>query len=328
MAITLVTGATGFVGRYVLRRLLEQDSDVRLLVRDPARLDPAVRERAEVVTGDLCDRWAIARAVDRADTVLHLAALARPRARHDGVFAAVNAVAVTTLLRAAAAAGVRRLVHVSTWLVAPPDRPAPVHGAAARPTPYETSKRAAELAVQAWVADGHDAVIVRPTRVYGPGPLHEANGATKLLDLYLSGRLRVRLDDGDALANWVHADDVAAGVLLAARRGRPGAAYVLGGPENVTLPAYLGLAAEIAGAPRRRLLRLPPTAGVALARATCWLGALGGLPAITPGWVRTFLESRTADIGPARRDLGYAPRSLRDGLTETVGWLCGGERTW
>ncbi len=328
MAITLVTGATGFVGRYVARRLLAQDRDVRLLVRDPDRLDAELRRRAEVVTGDLCDAWALARAVDRADTVLHLAALARPRARHDGAFAAVNAHAVATLLRAAAAAGVRRVVHVSTWLVAPPDRPAPVNGAASRPTPYEASKRAAEVTVQAWVAEGHDAVVVRPTRVYGPGPLHEANGATRVVDLYLRGRLRVRLDDGGALTNWVHADDVAAGVLAAAARGRSGAAYVLGGPENVTLAQYLELAAEIAGVRPRRLLRLPPAAGVALARASGWLGGLGGIPAITPGWVRTFLESRAADIGPARRDLGYAPRPLREGLTETVGWLCGGERRW
>lgn len=328
MALTLVTGVTGFVGRRVLRRMFDGDDEIRVLVRDPARLAPGDAERVQVVRGDLSDRWAVARAVERADTVLHLAALARPHARHPGTFAAVNAAAVHELLRAAAEAGVRRFVHVSTWLVAPPDRPAPVRGAAARLTPYETSKQQAEMSVLAQAATGLDAVIVRPTRVYGPGPLNAANGATRLLALYLSGRLRLRLDDGGALANWVHVDDVADGILLAARRGGRGTAYVLGGPENVPLTAYLELAAEIAGVPRRRMLALPPAAGVALARLTVLLGGLGDLPALSPGWIRTFLESRTADIAPARRDLGYAPRTLREGLTETVAWLDGGGREW
>lgn len=328
MAITLVTGATGFVGRRVLRRLLDGDDEVRVLVRNPARLEPGADARVEVVQGDLSDRWALARAVERADTVVHLAALAKPHARQPGVFAAVNAAAVTQLLRAAAEAGVRRFVHVSTWLVAPPDRPAPLGGAAAAATPYETSKRQAETAVSAFAANGLDAIIVRPTRVYGPGPLHEANGATKLLALYLAGKLRIRLADGGALANWVHVDDVAAGVLLAARRGRRGAAYLLGGPEDVTLEQYLELAAQVAGVRPRRMLSLPPAAGVAMARLSMLLGGLGGLPVLTPGWIRTFLESRTTDIAPARRDLGYAPRSLREGLTETVAWLNGGELQW
>lgn len=328
MAITLVTGATGFVGRRVLRRLLDGDDEVRVLVRDPARLDPGAAARAEIVRGDLSDRWAIARAVERADTVLHLAALAKPHARHPGAFAAVNTAAVQQLLRAAAQAGVRRFVHVSTWLVPPPDRPAPLRGAAAAPTPYETSKRQAETVVRAFAANGLHAVIVRPTRVYGPGPLHEANGATKLLALYLAGRLRIRLADGDALANWVHVDDVAAGVLLAARHGRRGAAYLLGGPEDASLREYLELAAQVAGVRPRRMLALPPRAGVLLARLSMVLGGLGRLPVLTPGWIRTFLESRTTDIGPACRDLGYAPRSLREGLTETVAWLNGGDPRW
>jgi farnesol dehydrogenase len=328
MTTMLVTGATGFVGRHVTRRLVGEGHRTRVLVRDPSRLDPSLKDRVDVVIGDVCDRRALAHAVDGIETVLHLAALAKPHTRNEADFADVNTAAVSTLMQEAGSAGVNRVVHVSTWLVTPPDRAAVVGRNAQRSTPYESSKLAGELAIQAWVAGGHDAVIVRPTRIYGPGPLHEANGATKLIDLYLTGRLRVRLNDGGALANWVHVDDVAAGVLAAARRGRTGAAYVLGGPENVTLLEYLALAADLAGVPRRRLLPLPPALGVAFARASVRLGGFGGIPAITPGWVRTFLESRTADIEPARRDLGYAPRTLREGLAGTVAWLTGGDRTW
>jgi farnesol dehydrogenase len=162
---------------------------------------------------------------------------------------------------------------------------------------------------------------VRPTRVYGPGPLHDANGVTKMLHLYLRGRFRVRLDDGDALANYVHADDVARGVLLAARRGARGGVYTLGG-ENASLRGFLALASELSGV-RRTVLKLPSWAGYVIGAAAEMSALAGATPFITREWVRTFLEDWRVDIEDARRDLGYEPRTLRAGLAETIAWLRG-----
>lgn len=317
--LVLVTGATGFIGTYLIRQLAAAGTPVRVLVRRPAALDPALRERVECVVGDVRDAEVFDRAVPGAHTVLHLAACARAWSRDPTEFERVNVQAVEALLAAAAHAGVERLVHVATVLTLPPYRPAPVNGAASRPTPYETSKRAGERLVESYAAQGHHATIVHPTRVYGPGPLTDANAVSKVIALYLSGRFRVRLEDRDVQANYVHAGDVATGIRLAAERGRSGAHYLLGG-ENRSFREFLSLVGELGGV-RRRVIALPMPAALAVAHAAEWWGRLGGTAPLTPSWVRVFLEDRRGDIAPAQADLGYAPRSLRDGLTETIAWL-------
>jgi nucleoside-diphosphate-sugar epimerase len=317
--LVLVTGATGFIGTYLVRQLVTAGQAVRVLARRPGALDPPLQERVESVAGDVRDPAAIERAVAGAHTVLHLAACARAWSRDLDEFESVNVRAVDTLLTAAARAGVERLVHVSTVLTLPPYHPAPVNGAASRPTPYEVTKRAGERLVESYAAQGHHATIVHPTRVYGPGPLTDANAVSRVVALYLSGRFRVRLDDHDALANYVHAADVATGIRLAADRGRTGAHYLLGG-ENVSFRAFLALVGELGGR-RRRVMALPMPVALAAAHAAEWWGRLGGIAPLTPSWVRVFLEDRRGDIGPAQADLGYAPRPLRAGLTETIAWL-------
>jgi nucleoside-diphosphate-sugar epimerase len=154
----LVTGATGLVGGHVVRQLLEQGRSVRVLVRAPDRLVPELRARVRVVQGDLAHGPLLAPALAGVDTVLHLAACARAWCRDPAEFEAVNIRAVDHLLAAAAAARVRRVVHVSTVLTLPMLRPAAGTRAA---TPYETTKLEGERLVDAWAAAGHDAVAPR-----------------------------------------------------------------------------------------------------------------------------------------------------------------------
>lgn len=324
--LTVVTGATGFIGGHLVRQLVADGVHTRVLVRRPESLSAALRARVEVVRGDVRDAGTLVAAVRGAETVLHLAACARAWARDPAEFTAVNVHTVERLLESAHAAGVSRLVHVSTMLTLPPGRPAPLDGLAARPTPYEESKRAGERLVESYAAAGRHAVIVHPTRVYGSGPCNDANAVTRVIALYLRGRFRVRLDDGDVLASYVHAADVADGIRRAARAGRSGAHYVLGG-ENLSFRAFLDLVGEVSGV-RRKVVALPRAAALAAGYAALLWGRLGGDVAITPGWVRVFLEHRPADVEPARSDLGYAPRSARAGVAETVAWLRGGGGTW
>jgi nucleoside-diphosphate-sugar epimerase len=318
--LTLVTGACGYIGAHLLRQLLGAGDRVRAMVRDPARLPAEFRGAVEVVTGDIRDVRAVRTAVREAGVVLHLAACACAWRPDPGEFFSINEGGTGLLLNEALAAGVRRLVHVSTILAAPPFRAAPLRGRAARLTPYEESKMAAEQLVGNAAGSGLDAVIVRPTRVYGPGPNTEANAVTRLIELHLAGRFRARLADGGVLANYVHAADVATGIRLATRRGRRGAAYVLGGGENVTVAALLETAGALAGV-RRMTVAVPARLGVAVGHAAELWGRMGGRPGLTSAWVRTFLEDRRADITTSRNELGYEPRPLRDGLRETIAWL-------
>ncbi len=317
--LTLVTGATGFIGSYLVRQLVALGATVRVLARRPERLSEQLRQRVDVVEGDVRDRSAVVAAVNGAHTVLHLAACARAWSKDPAEFEDVNVRAVEILLEAAYSSAVERLVHVSTVLTLSPYRRAPINGSAQQLTPYERSKRAAERLVESYGADGRHAVVVHPTRVYGPGPLNDANAVTRVIALYLKGRFRVRVADGDVLGNYVHAADVASGILLAAERGRSGAHYVLGG-ENVSFRAFLDLVGQLGGV-RPRVFALPPAVALAAAHAAQLWGRVGGTAPITPGWVRVFLEDRRVDIAAARRELGYNPRPVRQGVAETIDWL-------
>lgn len=318
--VTLVTGATGFIGRYLVRKLLAEDQFTRVLVRDPARLEPAVRDRVQIVQGDIRDAISVGAAMRGADTVLHLAALARAGCPDPTGFRTANVDAVEQLLEAASHESVSRFVHVSTIVTLPPFRAAPGADRYTLHTPYQETKLAGERLVETYADSGRHAVIVHPTRVYGPGPLTDANGVSKLIATYLNGTFRMRLADGDVLANYVHAEDVAAGILLAGRRARSGTHYVLGGPDNVSLVDLLRLVDALSGVHRHTLALPPRTALVCGYISEVW-GRLGGSVSLTRGWVRTFLEDHRVDIAPARSDLGYDPRSLCQGIAETIAWL-------
>jgi nucleoside-diphosphate-sugar epimerase len=313
--LTLITGATGFIGRHVARQYIREGARVRVLCRQPDLLECGTAAHAEIVRGDVRDPVTLRRATAGVRTVIHLAACARAWSRDPGEFTAVNRDAVAALLDAAANAGVERLVHVSTVLTL-----CLGDSAARRPTAYEATKLDGErLAESAGFA-----VVVHPTRVYGPGPLNDANGVTRLVEAYLAGRFRVRLADGDVLANYVHVEDVAAGIRSAAARGETPGHYVLGG-ENASMRELLAVVSRVGGV-SRRVFAIPPRVGIALGGAAELLGRVGGRPPITRDWVRLFLDDQRVDIQPTRRALGYDPRSLDRGIAETVAWLRREER--
>ena len=314
----LVTGATGLIGRYVVEQLLERGTSVRVLVRDASRLAAPVRRCVDIALGSMTDRATVERAVDGVELVVHLAACARAWSPDPDEFTAVNVRGVELLLTAATRARVARVVHVSTVLTRPELRVGSARSGA-ETTPYVATKLAGEQLVDRWAASGRDAVVVHPTRVYGPGPMNDANGVTRLIALYLSWPIACRLEDGDVLANYVHAADVAAGILLAAAQGRSGARYILGG-ENSSLRGLLNLAGDISGI-RRPLVGIPRGAAMAAAHAAVLWGRVGGSTPITPAWLRTYFTDQRVSSEAASRELSYRPRSLRQGLEETIAWL-------
>jgi hypothetical protein len=191
--------------------------------------------------------------------VLHLAACARSWCRQPDEYDQVNLHAVETLVEAARRYQVQRLVHVSTVLTL-------VHPASRPLTHYERTKLAGErIAEQCEVA-----TIVHPTRVYGPGPLNDANGATKVIAAYLAGRFRFCLDDHDVLANYVHVDDVAEGILLG--RARCSACPLRAGRRMSRCVSRWERRPPV----RRAALRVPlqPTALASATVAEAWVGSV------------------------------------------------------
>lgn len=307
----LVTGATGFIGTRLVELLLDDGLEVRAFVRSPDRLPRRLRSRVELVVGSLASPEAVRRAVHGAGMVFHLAGLATAWARRPADYFTINVEGTRRVLVAAQREGAGRVVHVSTVLTRFPD------GGTA--TPYVASKRLAEQLVGRYVAAGGNAVTVNPCRVYGPGPLNDANGATRLIRSFLGPGVAIRLRDHGSRASYVHVEDVARGMLLAGRRGRTGASYVLGG-ENASVEKLARLVAELSGRPVR-CLAVPRGPALALAGAMELGGRIGAPVPITRAWVRSFLQDQAVDIRPTTDAIGFRPRPLRAGVLETIDWL-------
>jgi nucleoside-diphosphate-sugar epimerase len=170
----LVTGATGFLGGALARRLLADGVRVRMLARSAAAAEPLAREGAELVIGDVADATAVRKAMQDVAVVYHFAGRLFVPGVPDDEYRRTHVEGTRALLAEACKQGVARFVHCSTTgvLGVTGDQPAD-ESATFRPTnAYEATKLEAELLVRGAMLHGFPAVIVRPGLVYGPGDLH------------------------------------------------------------------------------------------------------------------------------------------------------------
>lgn len=315
--IVAVTGATGGLGRALVRLLVARGHRVRAAVRTPAQAALAEALGAEPVRADLTRPETLAAVVAEAEVVHHLAAwMGRPA----GLARAVNVEGTRSLAAAAAAAGVRRLVLASSVAVYGPVAEGVVtEGSPLRSVgdPYGDSKAAAEGAArEALAGTGTELVVLRPTMIYGP-----ASGSWTLTPVAAMSRgLPVMLGDGSSLLDAVYVDDVAEAFAAAGEApGVGGRAFNVGG-EAVTSREFFGAYARMLGVPLRGVPAGLARAGAAAAGRVTAL--LPGVDRFAPETVGTLLSRATFDRGAAERCLGYRPRTtLAEGMSRTAAWL-------
>ena len=321
----LVTGATGFVGSAVARALLAAGYPVRTLVRASSPRTNVEGLDVEVVSGDLCDAQAMARAMSGARYLMHVAADYRLWARDRDALVRTNITGTETVMRAALHAGVERIVYTSSVATLA----LPGHGHAAdesTPLPesaaigaYKRSKVLAERLVERMVAqEALPAVIVNPSTPIGPRDVKPTPTGRIIVEAG-AGRIPAYVDTG---LNLVHVDDVAAGHVAALLRGKLGERYILGG-ENVLLADMLRDIASVVGRspPRLRLWRAPlmPVAAVAEAIAAI----TGREPLLTLDGLRMSKSRMFFTSAKAHRDLGFSARPYLEGLRDAVHWFRG-----
>ncbi|MCB9919289.1 MAG: NAD-dependent epimerase/dehydratase family protein [Planctomycetes bacterium] len=319
-----VTGATGFVGGWLVRNLLARGDTVVALVRDRQDRILGVEQSTSECTrieGDLEDETVLETGVDACDAVVHLAALVSFRRRDRARMQSINAEAAHALARIAKARGVPRFVHVSTVsaigkskrpVVLDETAPWPPHGLGIG---YCDSKRRGEDLVLGECASGFEVVVVSPSSMFGPGDRRKGKGS--LVDRVARGKVPFCPPGGSCFAD---VRDVARGIEAALDRGGAGERYILGG-ENLCGRALLAkiAAATNAIAPRWTM----PDACLAVLqglqrvheRLRDFHGPLtADLIALSRGY--SWYSSQKAEV-----ELGYRHRPIDDALRETAAWI-------
>jgi len=320
----LVTGATGFVGSAVARRLVQHGLEVRVLVRPGSDRRNIDGLDVDVATGDLADRDSLERAAKGCAALFHVAADYRLWTRDPQGMFATNVDGTRDVLRAAAEAGATRIVYTSSVAVLglratgdSADEETPV-AFADMIGPYKQSKFRAEAEVRRLVADeGIPVVIVNPSMPVGPGDVKPTPTGRMIVEA-ASGRVPAYVDSG---LNVVHVDDVATGHLLAFERGEVGERYVIGG-EDMSLRDILCSVTAAAGRQPPRL-RLPHGAVLPVAYAAeAWSRLTGGRePFVTVDGVRMARKRMYYSSAKARRTLGYNPGPALGALSDAVAWF-------
>jgi nucleoside-diphosphate-sugar epimerase len=318
----LVTGAAGFLGAHLCRRLAAEGQAVVALDVRP-RPAPLAVEGVRYVRADLRVPDAWRRELQGAETVFHLASVHLQVNAPESDYRAVNVDAAVRLAEESRSAGVRRFVHTSTvGIYGHVQHPPADEDAPRNPTnPYERTKLAGEEALSA-VADrtGLDLRILRPAWIYGPGCPRTA----KLLRSVRRRRFFF-IGSGGNLRHPAYVGDVVDALMLSslapviARRD-----HIIAGPAPMTLRAVVDeCAASVGVSPPR--LTLPRPAVLLLGSAAEWGGRLlGKNPPFSRRSLAFFENDNAFDIGAARRDLGYEPRvGFAEGLRLTLA-----DRTW
>jgi dihydroflavonol-4-reductase len=318
----LVTGATGFLGSSVARALVEAGHRVRVLARPSSDRRNLADLDAEIVEGDLAAPETLPPALKGCTALFHVAADYRLWVRDPAAMYRINVDGSAALIRAAAAAGVARVVYTSSVATLGIDP----SGAGDEDTPvalanmvghYKRSKFLAEEAVGKAARDtGLPVVTVNPSTPIGPRDIKPTPTGQTIL-MAASGRMPAYVETG---LNLVHVDDCAEGHLLAFAKGKPGERYILGG-EDFSLAAMQEEIARITGGKAARI-KLPVTPLYPVAIVAEMIARFTGKePLLMRDTLRMARKRMFFSSAKAVRDLGYRTRPAREGLVDAIAWF-------
>jgi dihydroflavonol-4-reductase len=322
MPKTLVTGATGFVGRAVVEALLARGREVRVLARRPGH--PSLQGLdVEAVRGDLTEPASLVAAVRDCSRLFHVAADYRLWVPDPARMYGTNVAGTRSLLQAALEAGLERVVYTSTVGAlgnpgdgTPGTEDTPV-SLADMVGHYKRSKFLAEQLALEFAARGLPLVVVNPSTPVGPWDARPTPTGQMIVD-FLRGKMPAFLDSG---LNLIHVRDVAQGHLLAEDRGRVGERYILG-HQDLTLAEIFARLADLSGvkAPRWRLPYYP-VLGLAYVNEL-WSTWITRRPPMIPlTAVKMAKKFMFFDSQKAVRELGLPQTPIDQALLDAIHWF-------
>ena len=319
MATVLLTGASGFLGVHTVQHLLEAGHDVRALVRTPRRLRdhlvPLGIDDAgvDVIEGDMTSVPAVREAVSGCDAVIHAAATYSFRRSDAHTMEHDNVTGTRAVLEAAAEAGCRNAVHVSSTVAlvrpggAAVDERSPLGSGMG---PYSRSKVASERVARRMQDAGAPVTVVNPGGILGPHDPYLGESNDTVVQI-LKGRIPAW---PKGQLHYVDVRDTAT-ALVAAMEQAPGARYIVPG-ESV--PSLHPLLSELTG--RRLPVAVLPATLLAPAAMPGYLTGWSMLPGTVEG-IRIVGCNNRVDDAASSVALGMTARPLRDSLADTVRWL-------
>ncbi len=314
-----VTGATGFIGGRVARQLLAAGHEVITLARTPSKAQALAALGVKVYRDDITDKESLRAPMTGVDGVFHIAAWYKVGVRDTSQAETINVDGTRNVLTMMKELGIPKGVYTSTLTVFSDTRGQMVdesytYTGSTFLSEYDRTKWKAhyEVALPMMQA-GLPLVIVQPGLVYGPGDTSIVHQGWVT---YLRGKLPM-MPKGTTYC-WGHVDDTARGHLLAMEQGKVGESYIIGGPRYSIVEAF-ALAEQISGV---RAPRLHPAPWMMKATAAM----IGLIDAVTPLPEPYSAEGIRSSAGvsylgsneKARRELGYVPRTLEQGLPETL----------
>jgi dihydroflavonol-4-reductase len=319
---TLVTGATGFIGSHIARKLVERGERVRVLIRKTSKTTNIDGLDVERVYGDVLDGESIKVAIKGCDTLYHAAGLVSSKKAHYKKMSDINVNGTINVLSAALAEGVERAVYTSSIAAIGVE---PNGGIANEKTPfklehlgiqYVNTKHYAEKEAVRIYKKGLPLVIVNPSVVVGPGDIYLASCG--FVVMFCKKRYPGYIDGG---VNLVSVEDVAEGHLLAAEKGRPGERYVLAN-ENYSIKELFTLLEKVTGI-RSPKLKIPYTLALAggyfferLIRLPFWSFVLLDTDSVKATSLKWYFDS-----SKSVRELGFPQTSIENTIGKTVEWF-------
>lgn len=306
----LVTGGAGFIGANLVRELIGQGIEVRVLVRQGGRARNLAGLDLEIARGDVRSLEDVCEAMKGCDQVFHVAAFYSTEAIHGPLLYAINVGGTKNVLTAAGKLGVSKVVHTSTIGTIGRPRESTLADETCQfnvwdiATHYAKSKYLGEMAALEAAAAGLPLVVVNPCAPVGPYDVKPSATGQRILD-FLSGRMPSFVGGG---INFVDVADVARGHVLAAMKGRVGERYILGN-TNLTLTEFLAVLKRVSGqqGPRwGRRATVKAVLGRVLPRHT---REPGPLPALT------------CDCSKAISELGLPQSPLETAFERSVAWF-------
>ncbi|MDI6723432.1 MAG: SDR family oxidoreductase [Methanobacterium sp.] len=318
----VVTGATGHLGNVLVRKLLENRENVKVVARSSADLNPLKGLEVEIVEGDIQDVNSLINAFQGAEIVYHLAGIVSILPDTDGHLHRVNVIGTRNVVDACLKTGVKRLVYTSSiHALKEPPRGIPIDETCSFEPQYsrggyDQSKARASLEVLKGVEKGLDAVLVCPSGVIGPYD-YRISQMGQLFVNFLKGS---QIAYVDGAYDFVDVRDVADGIILASRYGRSSETYILSG-ETITVHDLMKYLEEITGmnAPK---FKMPLWFVKAVSKfSPIYYKFSKSKPLFTGYSIEVLNSNCEISSKKAKDELGFSPRPIKESIKDSVEWF-------